>query len=70
MVTFTYDSVTTDVFGLSNINIGFFGLLKGRSNYINTRYFDDNFWIESGVEAANGMEYYNVYMKEGEEGEW
>ena len=63
LVTYEYDSISTDVFGLSNINVGLFGLMKGRSNYINTRFFDDSLWIETGVEPS-GMEYYNVYMKD------
>jgi hypothetical protein len=66
LVTFVYDEISTDVFGLKNIGVGFFGLLKGRSNYIQTQYFDGNIWIDGGIEPSPdggiGQEYFNVYM--------
>lgn len=58
-----YDAVTTDVFGISNVNIGF-GLFQGRSNYIQSKYMDDNFWIEAGNDPTTGNEFFNVYLKE------
>ena len=42
-----------------------FGMLKGRSTYIQTVFFDNNLWIESGVDEANfGEIYYNVYARD------
>ena len=65
-----YDKIVTDVMGFSNVGIGFFGILKGRSTYIQTVFFDDNLWIESGIDESNfGEVYYNVYAKEKDEKE-
>lgn len=70
-----YEKIVTDVMGFSNVGIGMFGMVKGRSTYINTVFFDNNMWIESGVDDANfGETYYNVYIRdedkeEGEEDE-
>jgi hypothetical protein len=60
MVTIQYESISTDVFGLKNIGVGAFGLLKGRGSYIQTAYFDGRIWIERGMDM-NGNEFYNVY---------
>jgi hypothetical protein len=65
-VTYTYEKVTTDVFGLTNIGVGMFGMLSGRSSYIPTAYFDGAIWIETGTDQATGVEYYNVYTSEDE----
>lgn len=62
LVTFVYDEVTTDAFGLSNVGVGFFGLLKGRANFVETAYFDGRFWIERGT-SPEGQAYYNVYVR-------
>jgi len=60
-----YEKIVTDVMGFSNVGIGMFGMLKGRSTYINTVFFDNNIWIESGVDEANsGETYYNVYARD------
>lgn len=67
LLTFTYDSITTDVFGLSNIGVGLFGLLKGRSNVIQTAYFDDVLWIEKGFDPVTGDEFVSVYVKKEKE---
>ena len=67
-----YENIVTDVMGFTNVGIGMFGMLKGRSTYINTVFFDNNIWIESGVDEANfGETYYNVYTRDEdrEEGE-
>lgn len=70
-----YEKIVTDVMGFTNVGIGLFGMMKGRSTYINTVFFDNNMWIESGVDDANfGETYYNVYIRdedkeEGEEDE-
>lgn len=65
LVTYIYDEITTDIFGLRDIGVGFFGLLKGRSNYIQTLFFDGKVWIDGGVEQTPDggtlNEYYNVY---------
>lgn len=63
LVTIEYRSITTDVFGLTDIGVGAFGMLKGRATYIETAYFDGRIWIERGVDG-NGMEYYNVYARD------
>lgn len=59
-----YDSITTDVFGLQNLSVGMFGMLKGRVTYIPTVYFDGTIWIERGTDMKSGEEYYNVYTRE------
>mmetsp|Transcript_1504 Transcript_1504/g.2040 ORF Transcript_1504/g.2040 Transcript_1504/m.2040 type:complete len:255 (+) Transcript_1504:191-955(+) len=67
LVTFVYDQIVTDVFGLKNIGVGFFGLLKGKTNFIESIYMDNRFWIERGY-SAEGSEYYNVYVRKFEPG--
>ena len=65
-----YDEIVTDVMGFTNVGIGFFGILKGRSTYIQTVYFDNNIWIESGVDQSGGgfgETYYNVYARDKED---
>lgn len=66
LVTYTYEKITTDVFGLTNIGVGMFGMLSGRSSHIPSAYFDGKIWIETGSDPATGSEYYNVYMTEDE----
>lgn len=63
IISFVYDKITTDVFGFKNVGVSFFGLLKGRSNYLETAYFDGNFWIERAV-GQDGEEYVNVYLRD------
>lgn len=50
---FVYETVTTDVFGFQKLNVGFFGLLKGRVNYVSTSYFDGSVWIEQTSDFVN-----------------
>mmetsp|Transcript_25816 Transcript_25816/g.60531 ORF Transcript_25816/g.60531 Transcript_25816/m.60531 type:complete len:303 (+) Transcript_25816:265-1173(+) len=70
IVQIKYDKIVTDVMGFSNVGIGLFGILKGRSTYIQTAFFDGMIWIESGVDESNfGETYYNVYAKEKDEEE-
>lgn len=66
VVEIVYDKVSTDIFGFSNVGIGTFGMLKGRSTYIQTVYYDDKIWIESGVdgEGNDSQIYYNVYARD------
>ncbi len=59
-----YDSISADVFGLRNLGVGMFGMLKGRVTYIPTVYFDGTIWIERGTEVQSGEVYYNVYTRE------
>mmetsp|Transcript_1071 Transcript_1071/g.2760 ORF Transcript_1071/g.2760 Transcript_1071/m.2760 type:complete len:301 (-) Transcript_1071:110-1012(-) len=67
-VEITYDKIVTDVMGFTNLGIGMFGMLKGRSTYIQTVYFDNKLWIESGIDQSNfGETYYNVYAREDNE---
>ena len=63
VISYVYDKITTDVFGFRNVGVSFFGLLKGRSNYLETAYFDGNFWIEKAV-SQDGEEYVNVYLRD------
>lgn len=62
-VQFTYEEIVTDLLGWKNLAVGFFGLLKGRVNYVESVYMDNKFWIERGV-TSKGAEYLNVYMKQ------
>lgn len=65
IVQIVYDKIVTDVMGFTNLGIGMFGMLKGRSTYIQTVFFDNNLWIECGVDQSNfGETYYNVYARE------
>ena len=67
LLTFTYDDITTDMFGFRNVGVGLFSsLLKGRVNSIQTAYFDNQYWIERGI-GVNGKEFVNVYVKVEEE---
>ena len=61
-----YEKIVTDVMGFSNVGIGMFGMLKGRKTYIQTVFFDNNLWIESGVDESSnfGETYYNVYARD------
>lgn len=61
-VTYTYEHITTDVFGLQNVGVGTFGMLQGRSSQIQTVYFDNVLWIEMGKEGL--YEYVTVYTRE------
>lgn len=62
-VSFTYDNITTDMFGFSNLGVGTFGLLQGRVTTIYTAYFDGQLWIERGL-TGQGNDYVNVYIRE------
>ena len=57
-VTYTYETISTDFFGLKNIGVPSFGALNGRSSCIQTAYFDGSLWVEAG----NSGEYFNVYV--------
>mmetsp|Transcript_33793 Transcript_33793/g.49661 ORF Transcript_33793/g.49661 Transcript_33793/m.49661 type:complete len:267 (+) Transcript_33793:237-1037(+) len=61
LVAFIYNEITTGMFGMT-LPIGFFGLLKGRANYVESVFFDGSYWIEVGYNPQ-GVEYYNVYFK-------
>ena len=63
LVTFVYDQIVTDVWGLKNIGVGFFGLLRGRMNYVESVYMDASYWIERGY-TAQGNQYFNVYVRQ------
>jgi len=66
IVEIVYENISTDVFGFSNVGIGTFGMLKGRSTYIQTVYFDEKLWIESSVEGEGNDSQicYNVYARD------
>jgi len=63
LLTFVYDKITTNVMGLKNLGVGFFGLLKGRANYVESAYFDGIFWIERGMSPTGNGDFVNVYMR-------
>jgi hypothetical protein len=62
LVTFVYDEIVTDLFGFKNIGVGFFGLLKGRANYVETIFMDTRYWIERGY-TPDGRDFFNVYIR-------
>jgi len=64
--TFTYEDIKTNIFGVSNLPVGFFGLLKGRVNYIDTVWFDGERWIERNY-LENGDVIYSVYVRDTED---
>ena len=64
LVTVTYEEITTDAFGLKNVGVGLFGLLQGRTNCIETAYFDGDYWIERGMDPTGTKEFINVYVRE------
>jgi hypothetical protein len=66
-LSFVYEKVTADAFGMKNVGVGLFGMLKGRAATIETAYFDGNYWIENVYSAADGQQghqSYNVYVRE------
>jgi hypothetical protein len=65
LLTFVYNSVTTDLFGLQNLPVGLFGQLKGRTSYIVSSYFDGDYWIEVAYDSPQQTSTYtNVYDQE------
>ncbi|KAK1749126.1 hypothetical protein QTG54_001065 [Skeletonema marinoi] len=60
---FQYQDIKTNVFGMSNLPVGFFGLLKGRTTYVDTVWFDGERWIERNY-LENGNVVYNVYVRD------
>ncbi|KAL3783098.1 hypothetical protein ACHAW5_002203 [Stephanodiscus triporus] len=63
LFTYQYKDIKTNVFGISNLPVGFFGLLKGRVNYIDTVWFDGERWIERNY-LENGDVVYSVYVRD------
>ncbi len=63
LFTYQYKDIKTKVFGISNLPVGFFGLLKGRFNYIDTVWFDGERWIERNY-LENGDVVYSVYVRD------
>lgn len=63
LLSFTYEKIATNILGLSNVGVGFFGMLKGRVNYVESAYFDGTFWIERGVSPTGNGDFINVYMR-------
>jgi hypothetical protein len=63
LLTYQYQDIKTNMFGLSNIPVGFFGLLKGRINYIDTVWFDGERWITRDY-STNGNVIYSVYVRD------
>lgn len=66
LVTMVYDKITANMFG-KTVPTGLFGMLKGRANYIETVWFDGDFWIDRGF-GPDGTEYFNVFVKD--DGTW
>mmetsp|Transcript_28113 Transcript_28113/g.59354 ORF Transcript_28113/g.59354 Transcript_28113/m.59354 type:complete len:301 (-) Transcript_28113:1336-2238(-) len=63
LFTFQYEDIKTNIFGVSNLPVGFFGLLKGRVNYVDTVWFDGERWIERNY-LENGDLVYSVYVRD------
>lgn len=63
VLSFVYDQVTSGLFGWDNLNVDFLGLLKGRTNFVESAFFDGRFWIERGLDLK-GDEFWNVYVRE------
>jgi len=63
LLTYQYQDIKTNIFGLTNIPVGFFGLLKGRISYIDTVWFDGERWIERNY-STNGDVIYSVYVRD------
>ena len=63
LLTFKYEDIKTNIFGMSNLPVGFFGLLKGRVNYVDTIWFDGERWIERNY-LENGDVVYSVYVRD------
>ena len=61
-LTFVYDKIKMDAFGLKNIGTGLFGMLQGRSQTIHTAYFDGDYWIDLGNPLEGGSSI-TVYVK-------
>ena len=61
LLTHQYQDIKTNIFGLTNVPVGFFGLLKGRINYIDTVWFDGERWITRDY-STNGNVIYSVYV--------
>ncbi len=66
LLTYRYKDIKTHVFGISNLPVGLFGLLKGRVNYIDTVWFDGERWIERNY-LENGDVVYSVYVRDMED---
>lgn len=66
LFTFEYEDIKTNIFGVSNLPVGFFGLLKGRVNYIDTVWFDGERWIERNY-SESGDVVYSVYVRDVED---
>ena len=66
LFTFQYEDLKTNVFGMDNLPVGFFGLLKGRVNCIDTVWFDGERWIERNY-SEDGDVVYSVYVRDVED---
>lgn len=60
MVTYVYGEVSAGMFGVE-VPTGLFGMLKGRETYVDTVWFDGDYWIARGY-AQDGTEYASVYV--------
>lgn len=61
VISYTYEGISCDAFGLSNINVGAFGLLKGRASSIEASFFDGTLLIQRSNDI-NG-EFFNVHRQ-------
>lgn len=68
-ISFVYDKVTMDAFGFKNVKICTFGLLNGRTNYVETAFYDGDVWIESTSDSF-GSALLNVYVREVDNDAW
>ena len=68
----TYEKLSMDAFGLENVHLCLLqNLLKGRTNRIDTVYYDGNVWIEESISVDNQYStpnrFWNVYIKDTED---
>jgi len=62
LVTIVYQDIVSNMFGMKDLTVGLFGMLKGRETYIESYWFDGRIWVERGY-SQDGVEYFNVYSK-------
>jgi len=61
-VSITYEKVNADAFSMKSIGVGFFGLLAGRTTYIQSAYFDGSLWLERALGQDGSEIYLSAYL--------
>ena len=68
-ISFVYDTIAMDAFGFKNVKICFLGLFNGRTNYVETAFYDGDVWIESTLDNSGAL-LWNVFVREVDEDAW